>query len=502
MKSLILGLLILPLLAQAQLFPHMARDVRPDQKNRSLYVRTTGNDDDIRDVLQLYSSAVTTAIGTQLSLNAGSMFFRNPLPTQGKVTQSLRGLAGFDNYLTYRMTRKINNPQYWKPTTVDFVGLRTTRDYLDQQPKFDSEFERLGLKKYFDVLAPVFNGSVRYLPEDYLTNREFIAEAHSAMTMQIATRYPTQRNEIRTNIPDNLQYLADSYTPLMVSGHVEVYPKNWNRPSKMRIVMILPRIGELVTPENSLPDDWYIRPINQAKEMKSTPVLIKRVSLGAKVVDGRPKNFAIKVTIDKDFSKPEEMEMTLDIGQLKVNSKREFGGIDFGEIEEGLVARGVFESKPHVGVRLSFQRIGLRLTRPMTNRMAFENKYEFDIKVLPEKSVKSVAVDVPKSDWWTRAVGIAGTNWIGQCDVIEENVCSYQKNQVDGAGFGYLTDWIFGFVNEEADKSVQAMLPGAIKDADASVENAVNSLLQQIDYGVQRLEAAFEKLEKVNELPQ
>jgi hypothetical protein len=500
MKTLIICAMILPLLAQAQLFPHMARDVRPDQKNRSLFVRTTGNDDDVRDVLQLYASAVTTAIGTQLSLNAGSMFFRNPLPTQGKVSQTLRGLAGFDNYLTYRMTRKIINPRFWKPVTVDFVGLRTTRDYLDQQPKFDSEFERLGLKQYFDVLAPVFNGSVRYLPEDYLTNRDFIAEAHSSMTMQIATRYPTQRNEIRVNIPDNLQYLADSFTPLMVSGHVEVFPQNWNRPSKMRIVMILPRIGELITPENTLPDDWYIRPINQAKEMKSPPVLIQRISLGAKEIGSRPKNFAIKVTIDKDFSKPEEMEMTLDIGQLKVNSKRELGGIDFGEVEEGLVARGVFEKSPKVGVRLSFQRIGLHLQRPMTNRLSFENKYEFDIKVVPERSIKSIAVDVPQDDWWIRAKTIVGAGF-GTCNIIEENVCTYQLNQVDGAGFGQLTKWMFGFVNSEADKSVQAMLPGAIKDADKSVDAAVASLLQQIDYGVQRLEGAFERLEKLNELP-
>ena len=502
MKSLITALLVAPVLALGQLFPNMAEIVRPSQKNRSLYVNTTGADVDIREIMNLYSSAVFTAMGSQLSWNAGSMFPRNPLATPGKVTQSLRGLAIFDNYLTFRVNKKVEDPKFGSPVQIDFVGLRTTRDYLERSQKIDVQVERQGLKEAFNYIAPYFNGAIRRLPENYKTNPDFIAEAHSAMKMQIATRFPTPRNEIRSDISDNLHYLADSFTPLMVNGHVEVYPKNWNRPSKMQIVMLLPRIGELVTPENTLPDDWYIRPIVQPKTMLSPPAKILEVSLGKMQVADRPKNFAIKITIDKDFSKPNEMEMTLDIGQLKANSRREFVGIDFGEVEEGLVARGNLVDKPEIGVRLSFQRISLRLVRKKAViAESVANDYQFDFHVQPKKSIKSIAVDIPKSHWWDRALARVGVWSKGRCNVIEEDVCSYVKNQVDGNGYDPLGRYVMGFVNEDADKRLQNMIPGAIVDADASVDTTIKSLFEQIDHGIQRVEQTLDGLSNLNGHP-
>ncbi len=499
MKFLILAFaLYFSSTAQAQLFSSTYKLKQPSTYNHNaLFLRPQGTADDVRDVVNLYAASVGYSFSTNMIRNGSGTESARPLKAAGTLSQALRTLSMFDMYLTHGVEKKEKDPAFRSPVSLDFVGMSSSQEYFQKQRDILPEIQQQGLKPAYDLIAPIFSGNIRELPYDYKVNPTFIEEAHKGIKNIVARQWPMYEPS-RTAV-DRLMWMAESYMPILTQGEMWISPKWAATPSKLHIETFLPQVGELVGNKNTPPEQWYIKPIiqdltSQKKEIHATPVVIDEISLGKFQRPGSTRSPAIKISIDKDFAKINELDVTIEFGHVYTNTNKYFATLGYSEPEEALVARGRLETRGMGGVRvrLAFHRLALKLIRKpsATWKEAFENDFSFeDVKVIREKSVKSLSLHVPSHRYDLRAALATFTTGFGECDA--SNYCSYVispttnfqgVNQYDPNTYFFpLRALLLNFVNKKADNSIDNLIPQALKDADKMADQVAATVLEQLE---------------------
>lgn len=474
----------------------------------SLFIKKTGDDNDFRDIVNLYSASLVYGFGVNLVRNgSGNQFPFHPLKTQGRATQILRALSIFDLYLTQGVQKKEKHPNFKTPATFDFVGSSVSPAGLSD--KMEKEFERQGLKQVFERIAPVFSGSIHELPSDYKTDSKFVSNVHEGLKNKINQHWPISRPA--TGVPQRLVWLAESYLPFVFQANMQLVPKGLPA-SRLHMETYLPQVGELVADSNKLPHDWYIRSIvqnltEQKKEIVSPPVVINEISLGKMFREDVVRTPGIKISLDKDFSKPDELDLTLEFGSIDVESSSQLGAMKFDEPEEALVARGYLQGYGLDGiqVRLGFHRLALRLLRPKspTWNAALHNNYGFEnIQVIRKKSLKSLTLYVPKSNYFVRSLLSVSVN-SASCN---SEYCKYlfSDDEKFESQYGRVNPinallyvrffgrkLLLGIVNLQGDNSIDSMTPGILREADAIVESIIQLVFEKSKVAQEALEKAL-----------